>query len=64
MPSDESNVDTVAASTTPVAPQSMPEMSQATSVIRSVLIPQLRATTELTAVARIACPSWVRVSKP
>ena len=61
-PSVKSNVTVVIASATPAAPQSAPEISQVTSVIRSVRMPQLRATTGFAEVARIARPSWVRVS--
>src|SRR5207302_10591493 len=47
--------------TTPAIPHRAPDMSQATSMTRSVATPQLRASPGLVAVARIALPSRVRV---
>src|ERR1700688_5000038 len=50
-------------SATPAIPHRAPDTSQAASITWSVAIPLLRARPGLVAVARIALPSWVRVSR-
>ena len=60
----KSKLPSSVASATPASPHSSPDSSQAPSMTRRVCTPQLRASAGSLAVARMALPSRVYLSRP